>query len=124
MRGEWDCPDLARMVEVIAENVKAKAPVGTFPPYTTRMNLPRGLRVPGLSLAAPTDSRAAIPEVDRAYRGLRAVGGSKLADHQVPRVLPNSSSHWARCNTYPATRSMLSLNHIPNYCVHHSPRSM
>lgn len=31
MRGEWDSPDLARMVEVVAENVKARAPVG--PPF-------------------------------------------------------------------------------------------
>ncbi len=31
MSGEWDSPDLARMVEVVAENVKARAPVG--PPF-------------------------------------------------------------------------------------------
>ena len=31
MNGEWDSPDLARMVEVVAENVKARAPVG--PPF-------------------------------------------------------------------------------------------
>lgn len=28
MAGMWDSPDLARMVEVILENVKARVPVG------------------------------------------------------------------------------------------------
>jgi hypothetical protein len=59
MSGEWDSPDLARMVEVVAENVKARAPVG--PPFQAFTAQLEGFMrwVYGFVVHNPTPARSA-----------------------------------------------------------------
>ena len=59
MSGEWDSPDLARMVEVVAENVKARAPVG--PPFQAFTAQLEGFMrwVYGFVVHKPTPARSA-----------------------------------------------------------------